>query len=256
MDKKFTFNEKTHRYFLDKKPLTGVTTILGTIAKPALIQWSANEAVKYIKENLKDLKQLNEILEQARYAHRKKKEKAGDIGTECHKWIENWIKGIKQNEPQGDLKEMVDHFLNWVKENKIKFEVSEGRVYSEKYWYAGTMDMICEIDDKRYIGDIKTTGGIYGREPFAQCAAYRLAFEEMMGMQDFNGCVVVRIAKPSDKEKIEEYNKQEKIKNNPQWRKEFIPFEIKFSYDYETDKKIFLAALDLYRGLQTFKQSK
>ena len=43
------FNEEKHLYTLDDKPVTGVTTILKTIAKPQLIQWAANEAVNYIK---------------------------------------------------------------------------------------------------------------------------------------------------------------------------------------------------------------
>ena len=40
----YQFSEEGHLHILDGKALTGVTTILGVIAKPALIQWSADEA--------------------------------------------------------------------------------------------------------------------------------------------------------------------------------------------------------------------
>ena len=45
--KEFTFDEKRHRYYLDGKAMTGCTTVLGVIAKPALIQWAADKAAAY-----------------------------------------------------------------------------------------------------------------------------------------------------------------------------------------------------------------
>ena len=93
------FNAKQHAYKLDGKPLTGVTTILSVIAKPALINWSANMAVSYIKANLsKGIKtgDWDKIFAEAKIAHTKKKEKAGDVGTMAHEWIENYIKGEKK----------------------------------------------------------------------------------------------------------------------------------------------------------------
>ena len=46
--KNFTFNKEEHYYELDGKRMYGITTILGVIAKPALIQWAANMAVEYV----------------------------------------------------------------------------------------------------------------------------------------------------------------------------------------------------------------
>ena len=106
------------------------------------------------------------------------------------------------------------------------FTASEKRLYSETHWIAGTLDAVVEIEGKKYVCDFKTTSGIYDRTPFAQCAGYRLMLEEM-GEKDFDGSVIVRIGKDGT-------------------------FEEKFSYDYSTDKKIFLACLELYKGLKTF----
>ena len=44
MSKEFIYKDSNHSYTLDGKRLTGVTTILGVIAKPALIGWAARMA--------------------------------------------------------------------------------------------------------------------------------------------------------------------------------------------------------------------
>jgi hypothetical protein len=51
MKEGFVFDEKKHLYFYDGKPMTGCTTILGVLAKPALIPWAAKMAVEYIAQH-------------------------------------------------------------------------------------------------------------------------------------------------------------------------------------------------------------
>src|SRR3990167_7518512 len=139
----FNFNKENHTYTLDDKPLTGVTTILSVVAKPALIQWSANEAINYVEEYLRagnTILSLGEptvekMLKEARTAHRRKKEDAGQKGVDIHSLVENWIKdGSLPEEPN----EQLINFISWAQENKVKFLASEQQVYSRKYWYAGT----------------------------------------------------------------------------------------------------------------------
>ena len=158
-----TFEKKGHKYLLDGKPLTGVTSVLQAIAKPALIQWSADMAVKYVREKTEGLEaigkqQLEEILEEARLAHRRKKEEAGSKGTDVHEIIEENIKATI-SDPTGSYmiygNEQVRKFFDWVIENKVKFLASEQQVYSETHWLAGTYDFLCEINGKKYVGDIK-----------------------------------------------------------------------------------------------------
>ena len=88
---KFEFNKNTHTYTLDGKRLTGVTTILGIISKPALISWSSRMACEYVRENLKDIAELEPILELAEKAHTRKKDKAAQAGTDVHLWVSEWI---------------------------------------------------------------------------------------------------------------------------------------------------------------------
>lgn len=223
---KFEFDEKTHKYFLDNKPLTGVTTILGVIAKPALIGWASNMAVEHIKENLQEALDGNmswdSLLEDARKAHARKRDKAGDIGTLAHKWIEEHING-KDNPITDDIKPMIDNFLKWEEENKPKYLESEMRVYSEKQWYAGTLDMMMEIDGEVWLGDIKTSSGIY-KEHFLQCAGYQLALQEMGKYPDIKGHIIINLRKDGK-------------------------MDVQKSISFDKDMEVFLAALTIYRRL-------
>lgn len=238
----FYFRESDHMYFMDGKPMTGVTTILAVIAKPALIQWAANMACDYIHEKVVKpigrgeeqypiFRKLPEILEEARTAHRKKKEAAGEAGTDVHSLIEKWIKRcivvdfltpLHQDELENP---QVVKFHQWATEKGVKFLESEKKLYSPAHWIAGTTDFTCEIDGKRYVGDLKTSSGIY-YEMFMQCAAYRMMLEEM-GEEKYHGSVIVRCGKDGS-------------------------FETKERYDYETDLKGFMGALALYRAQETY----
>jgi hypothetical protein len=235
---RFQFDSETHSYLLDGKPLTGVTTILGVIAKPALIAWAAKETVKYLDNNkpktveIAGVKvipytpdQFHDALDKAKAAHRAKKDSTADIGTKIHAWLEKFVKG-KNPKRQAKIGVVTDNFVKWANENQVKFISSELRVYSEKYWYAGTLDLILEMNGKKYVADIKTTSGIYDRTPFFQMAGYQIALEEY-GMKGIDGRIIIRCGKDG-------------------------AFEVKESLDYETDKKGFLACLELYRALKTY----
>lgn len=195
----YTFDEKNHIHFLDEKPLIGVTSALQVISKPFLIQWSANMAVDYIKTNsagggLLDYLVTGKTLEEAKTAHRKKKEKAGDWGTKVHKSIENWIKNDVQPIDLDEKGiEVFGKFRTWSIENKIKFLESEKHVYSKEFWIGGILDMVFEMGGKKYIGDVKTGSGIYN-EHFFQMAAYELCLEEM-GIKNIDGYIVINLKK-------------------------------------------------------------
>lgn len=249
---KFTF-EEPHTYKLDGKRLTGVTTIIGCIAKPALIGWAANKAVDYIEDYVKKSKdgELNwdDILLNARKAHVLIKEEAGDIGTRVHEVIENFVKlciknGGKENvmfppdfiyEDDDDLvRKMFDQFLEWAYEEDITFLLSEQRVYSEKHWYAGTVDLVFEKGGKKYIGDIKTSSGIYN-EAFIQMGGYHVALEELGKIKDVAGYCVINLPKQLKKDGTAKRN-------------------VKYLYNPEECKSAFLNALGLYRFINKVKK--
>lgn len=234
-----------HSYYADAegtKAYTGITTVLGVIAKNALIQWSANEAVKYVKEAkiwqlVPDTprmimigdKELDTLLEDARYAHRKKKEAAGETGTDLHALAEGWIKMCIQEFDGRSLSVCpagLEKFRDWAQDENIRFVASEKKLYSKTWFIAGTADFIFTKEDRFFIGDLKTQKKLWGREPMLQCAGYASMFEEMKE-GEISGYCVVRISKDGS-------------------------FEVKWSYDTIGDTKAFFAAVELYRCLKNW----
>ena len=59
-EKGYDFDDtgKRHAHYINGKRATGVTTILGVIAKPALIAWSARMAVDYIEGKEKEILEI------------------------------------------------------------------------------------------------------------------------------------------------------------------------------------------------------
>jgi hypothetical protein len=238
----YRFQEKNHLHQLEVdgewKNLTGCTTILGVIAKPALIQWAANMATDYMRkwwEDGADLGKFIDVLAEARTAHCKKKKDAGTYGTQTHSEIENIIKFTIEN--SGDLgrwevdpedNQSIKNFLEWTKTNKVKFLESEKNIYSEKLWIGGIVDFICEIDGKIWIGDIKTSGsGIYP-EHFWQCAGYDLMLKDMGLYPEIAGYLILNL-----KESGEVLEKR--------------------SVSNEENKEAFLSCLKIYRIQEKIK---
>ncbi len=199
--KGYYFDKENHIHVLDGRPLNGVTTVLQVISKPMLIQWAANMAVDYIDNHIHsknwltlDAIKWDTLLKEARTAHRKKKEKAGDWGTEVHKAIEHYVKGEILGELDEKGLEVFEKFATWAKENKVEFLESEKNVWSESMWVGGICDLVIKINGKKYIADIKTSSGIYN-EHFFQMAAYALCLEEMGEHKDVEGYLVINLKK-------------------------------------------------------------
>lgn len=236
--KEFVFDEKEHAYFLDGKPLHGTTTVLGVIAKPALIPWAAKMAVDYIIENFdtemteKGICITATLAEEAKHAHSKKKESAGEAGTEAHKEIETIINNaIELGEgiiySAHSENKQVKKFIDWAIENQVKFLASEQRLYSEEWWTAGTADFICEIKGNLYVGDVKTSSAIYP-EHMWQASAYAKMAEEMGMYENFHGVVIVNVPKKGG-------------------------LNVKENYDLKGNQEAFEACLKIYKQLNAIK---
>lgn len=233
MENRLTFKADGHTYLLDEKPITGVTTILGVINKPALLSWAAGCAVDFIAT----AQSLDAgILKDAVTAYAKKRDKAGDIGTLAHEiiaqYIQNQIADIKKPIaiPES-VAPMYLNFVKWAEDNKVKFISSEQRVYSEKSWYCGTYDFDCEIDGKLYLGDLKTSSGIYP-EMFFQTAAYQNAVQEMAKPNEvpIYGNLIVNCKKDGT-------------------------FDCQMTEEYEQNLKAFMGALAIYRRQSELKNN-
>lgn len=191
------FNERSHRYKVNGEYKTGVTTILSILGKDGLIQWAANMAVAAM--------QAGAPPEEARKAHIRKRDKSADTGTRVHKWIEKHLQGVATSVSE-DMKPSVEAFLKWEQENNIHYLHSEKVLYSEKYDYCGTADVMFELNGKTYMADFKTsdtdkewkkfyTGRVRARnEHLLQCALYDQAYTEEYG-KGFDAYMVIYLTK-------------------------------------------------------------
>lgn len=227
------FDEFKHTYYFNGNRVPSVTGVLSVINKPALVNWAANMASDHWKSSVEpgvsyDEIQLNNIWKDAKYAHNKKKTDSADIGSFVHKWVEDFIHGRKPPEPVNDqLRESTERFLKWKNDHKVKFLSSEQVVYSREHNYCGTLDFICNIGGKLFLGDLKTSNGIFD-EYWLQTAAYRLARTEEFPKEKYAGQAIIRIGKDGS-------------------------FEFVKSEDYETHVEGFLSAVKLHRILEKMK---
>jgi len=237
----YGFEEGKHHHYLlidgEKKSLTGVTTILNVLSKPMLIQWAANMAVEYcrehkISEDENTITLAQSTLDEAKTAHRRKKEEAGAKGTDIHFEVEKLVKGaIQANKGIIDIDTksefpQVEHFIHWAVENNVKFLESEKHIYSKELWLGGIVDLVCEIDGEVWITDIKTGSGIYP-EAFAQMAGYELMLKEMGFDREVKGHIVLNLKKDGT-------------------------FQEKRSVSTEDAKNFFLACVQVYRLQEKF----
>lgn len=241
----FFYRDSDHSYFLDGKRMTGCTTVLGVIAKPALIGWAARMAADYASANINadtpyTEQELALIFEEAKNAHTKKKEEGATAGTDTHTLVEEYVKlmiadqggkPLEMNDDETHYWLPIKPFIDWAIKEKITFLSSEEKFYSEKYFVAGTADLLIEKDGKRFVADIKTFKKIWDRVPMFQCAGYALMAEEM-GQPKFDGYCIINLPKER------EFNEEE---------------DIKWTFDTENDTKAFLAALTIYRQLANWK---
>lgn len=173
----------------------GVTSLLGYWGeKDKLVQWAVDKAIDYIEAEYRDYieySNFDEVCKEARSAHKRSLEESGSHGTDKHAEVEEFINccidGIPSAYITGD--EQIGEFITWAIGKT--FLASEMPLRSKKLWTAGTTDFICEIDGKRYIGDLKTSNYVSYKQ-FIQCGAYALMYEEM-GLGKIDGILIAHM---------------------------------------------------------------
>lgn len=194
-----------------------VTTVLGCIGKPALVGWAAKVEREMVLEVSADLYEtisetpkmsklgwltaLSERLGKTK-ASQKELEKASAIGSAAHEWIEHNIKAQLLHDvgpcPIVSQPAMlaVGAWERWKNTVNFKPLLCEQPVWSHKYRYAGTMDLMAEINGRPTLLDWKTGKKIY-QESFLQNAAYRQAVREMGLFDGEIDGMIVRLPKVS-----------------------------------------------------------
>lgn len=111
--------------------------------------------------------------------------KAADEGTETHKAIEDflngeeivWINEYGRANYSLTVWQMILRFADFWNTVKPKLIATEQHIFSDQYQYAGTIDLVVEIDGKIWLLDIKTSNSLHTSYDL-QLAAYAQAWNE------------------------------------------------------------------------------
>jgi hypothetical protein len=179
----------------DDLKLWSVTTIIGTLDKPALVPWAAiktaeaavdSETWKYLLEN-EGRQAAVDYLKQARFRTGRGLRSATELGTAVHGALEHKVlHGRFRDEDRNDLelRPFLQQINQFLKDFKPRFIASEVTVFHPRFGYAGTCDGFLEIDGTTYIYDLKTSRDSFDargkpKTPFPevslQLSAYRYA---------------------------------------------------------------------------------
>lgn len=203
---------KGRMYQIEDREYPSVTTILQAIGKPALVNWAAKVEREMVLEVSAGLyKDARPGMSEAAWitsmqsrltktkAHQKELAKASEIGSQAHALIE-WTLKARMMEQPGPPPKITDKaqwsfmaWEDWARSVDLKPIFVEQVVYSEKYSYAGTLDLMAEVNGKLTVLDWKTGKAVYP-EAHLQNAAYRQAIREMGHGDPVQG-IIVRLPK-------------------------------------------------------------
>ncbi len=218
-----SYNDDKHMYYVNDKKVESVTGICGRgLPKPNLVNWLVatplNEVKRLINEKLDnneplDRAGLERIFKTAKEKTNKIKEDAGLVGSVVHGLIEDFLKGKeipKQSDPA--VVNCWNLFLDWWNKQEYKVVELEKKIYSKKYNYAGTLDLV--VKDKKgnlVLMDIKTSNFI-SFDYFLQLNAYKFAYEEETGSK-VSKSFIVKLSKKDAEIEIKEIPLNKKLFN-------------------------------------------
>lgn len=227
------FNEASHRYKLDGKACTGVTTFIkaGYPTSMGLIQWMKGQSINYTfdwflnRGNTQGITEEDrkELFKAAKAADQKPSQEAADIGTLIHDYAYLSELGKIQDatslydqmmqlplESKDKLLNGINKFKKWKEEVKDELVKSEELIASPTHLFCGKFDRLARRDGRLILGDFKTSNSIY-LEHFIQLAAYRVAIREWFGLE-VDSLEVLRFGKDDGEFETMLIDKSEEIK--------------------------------------------
>lgn len=189
------FNESVHRYRLDNKPVTGVTTIIGGgVPKPALVWWAGTVVAKWAldAENATHLSGLqssytgekdDQSLKFLQLLPNRERDAAAKRGTAVHDLAEQLNLTGDADVPE-DLEGFIEGYISFLDTWQITPVLAEVIVGSREHWYSGKVDLFAQsplLQTAEEIAagcvieiDLKTSKGVY-MDTALQTAAYARA---------------------------------------------------------------------------------
>lgn len=153
-----------------------VTSITGLL--PKNLVWWAGNAVADCAFNKQDewrhLPTKEERFDYVKRAHQRIKESAADLGTEVHRLFESMNLGTQPPTWPLPVRAKMRAIEQFVADVSPRIEAAEVKVYSRTHGYAGTCDLIAEIDGRLAVVDLKTSKSVWP-EAALQVSAYARA---------------------------------------------------------------------------------
>lgn len=163
-------------YPLDGKKYVAVNTVLSCLAKPALIPAAAKLSAALVLDD----PETYSTSEKASAGVRLAWDKSADRGQTVHSWIEAYSKGAPldpETVPEA-YQGYARAFLKWadqfgLRDPETEILQTEANIYSDRYGYAGTTDLIARVRKLTAMVDFKSSkdGTLYP-EVSLQLAAY------------------------------------------------------------------------------------
>lgn len=162
-------------YLLDGKKVPSVTTLISGGVPKQLTNWAAKAAAEYAADNLDRLIGMDRaaIIDLVSRAHTRDRDAAALHGNKVHAIAEKLAAG-QQVDISDEQLGTVDGYLKWLDEWRPEILGTEVSVASRRWRYAGTTDILANLDGFTAIVDIKTGRRVY-KESALQIAAYRHA---------------------------------------------------------------------------------
>lgn len=196
------FYPESHRYKIptEKTYLISATAMTGILDKSTfLLPWALGCAKSHLltylegKEKLTP-EELYPIIDEAISESSRKKEEAGDVGSQIHDWCEMFaqskIDGTEEPAITEDMDERVlngiSGFLDFYNSHDVKFLESERLTYSMIHGWCGITDLVAIVDGVKTVLDYKTGKYIYDEQYF-QLGQYWMSLDEEFEHMRNNG---------------------------------------------------------------------
>ena len=140
------FSPAAHRYWLDGKPVPGVTGIIGVLDKPAIPKWAAGMVAEYVADNPDGVEHLRSMGRGPMIAALKnipweKRDTAGKRGNILHDYAEQIARG-DDIDVDDEHVPVIEGAITFMEQWRIEPLLIEAPVASREHWYAGTLDLI------------------------------------------------------------------------------------------------------------------
>lgn len=185
-----------------KHVVPSVTTVLSSLAKPALIPWAVNQTVAYIRDAIAPSTEHAESFLETIYQNAKReatsiKRAAADIGTQAHlllSGVSDTCKPDLGSIESTPVRNCVSAGLEWLAAHEVTWVCQERPIYSRRYKYSGRLDGIARVDGILSLIDWKSSKGIYP-EYRLQCASYNHGYEEEFPDEHIEQRILIRLGK-------------------------------------------------------------